>query len=162
MRKHCSDVCKLRPCLNKESKNSARLCTIMTAALQWQYSQTELIFWISLVIFRVEWCISRPLIHLFLQMLKYILPYKCNCIMISNIFNILLTLKNRPIRWRTLYILQDLRFKQLCCWRFKSSRMLHSYSWVVTYPVTQNSIPGRWNHTLLVQRDETMIKSLWM
>jgi len=49
MRKHCSDVCKLRPCLNKESKNSARLRTIVTAALQQQYSQTELIFWISLV-----------------------------------------------------------------------------------------------------------------
>ena len=50
MRKHCSDVCKLRPCLNKESKNSARLRTIVTAALQRQYSQTELIFWIALVI----------------------------------------------------------------------------------------------------------------
>ena len=50
MRKHCSDVCKLRPCLNKESKNSARLCTIVTAVLQRQYSQTELIFWISLVL----------------------------------------------------------------------------------------------------------------
>ena len=49
MRKHCSDVCKLRPCLNKESKNSVRLRTIVTAALQRQYSQTELIFWISLV-----------------------------------------------------------------------------------------------------------------
>ena len=49
MRNHCSDVCKLRPCLNKESKNSARLRTIVTAALQRQYSQTELIFWISLV-----------------------------------------------------------------------------------------------------------------
>ena len=49
MRKHCSDVCKLRPCLNKESKNSARLRTIVTAALQRQYSQTELIFWIFLV-----------------------------------------------------------------------------------------------------------------
>jgi len=47
--------------------------------------------------------VSRPLIHFFLQMLNYVLPYKCNCIMISNIF-ILLTLKNRPIRWRTLYI----------------------------------------------------------
>ena len=32
-------------------------------------------------------CVSRPLIHLFLQMLKYVLPYKCNCIMISNTFN---------------------------------------------------------------------------
>ena len=49
MRKHCSDACKLCPCLDKESKKSARLCTIVTAAPQWQYSQTELIFWISLV-----------------------------------------------------------------------------------------------------------------
>jgi len=49
MRKHCSDVSKLRPCLNKESKNSVRLRTIVTAALQWQYSQTELIFWLSLL-----------------------------------------------------------------------------------------------------------------
>ena len=47
--------------------------------------------------------VSTPLIHLFLQMLKYVLPYKCNCIMISNTFNSL-TPKNRPIRWRTLYI----------------------------------------------------------
>jgi len=39
MHKHCSDVCKLRPCLNKESKNSARLRTIVTAAMQRQYSQ---------------------------------------------------------------------------------------------------------------------------
>ena len=49
------------------------------------------------VIFRVEWrvmfffnvlCyVSIPLIHLFLQMLKYVLPYKCNCIMISNTFH---------------------------------------------------------------------------
>ena len=65
------------------------------------------------VIFRVEWCVvffyvlcyvSRPQIHLFLQMLKYVLPYKCNCIMISNTFNFVLTFKNCPIRWRTLYI----------------------------------------------------------
>jgi hypothetical protein len=47
--------------------------------------------------------VSRPLIHIFLQMLKYVLPYKCNCIMISNTFNFLLTLKTRPIRWRTMY-----------------------------------------------------------
>jgi hypothetical protein len=68
------------------------------------------------VIFRVEWCvvfffyvqwyISRPLIHLFLQMLKYVLPYECNCIVISSTFNFLLTLKNRPIQWQTLYIFQ--------------------------------------------------------
>jgi len=31
--------------------------------------------------------VSRPLIHLFLQMLKYVLPYKCKCVMISNTFN---------------------------------------------------------------------------
>jgi len=31
--------------------------------------------------------VSRPLSHLFLQMLNYVLPYKCNCIMISNTFN---------------------------------------------------------------------------
>jgi len=49
MRKHCSNVCKLRHCLDKESKNSARMHTIVTAALQRQYSQTELIFWITLV-----------------------------------------------------------------------------------------------------------------
>jgi len=49
MRKHCSDVCKLRPCLDKESKNSAHTRTIMTTALQQQYSQAELTFWIALV-----------------------------------------------------------------------------------------------------------------
>ena len=49
MRKHCSNVCKLRPCLDKESKNSAHTRTIMTTALQRQYSQTELTFWIALV-----------------------------------------------------------------------------------------------------------------
>ena len=32
--------------------------------------------------------VSRPLIHLSPQMLKYVLPYKCNCIMISNTFNL--------------------------------------------------------------------------
>jgi len=49
MRKHCSNVCKLHPCLDKESKNSARMDTIVTAVLQRQYLQTELIFWITLV-----------------------------------------------------------------------------------------------------------------
>ena len=43
------------------------------------------------IFFYVLYYISRPLIHLFLQMLKYLLPYKCNCIMISNTFNILNT-----------------------------------------------------------------------
>jgi hypothetical protein len=49
MRKHCSHVCKLRPCLDKETNNSARKLTIVAAALQRQYSQTELIFWITYV-----------------------------------------------------------------------------------------------------------------
>jgi hypothetical protein len=49
MHKHCSNVCKLRLCLDKEAKNSARRRTIMTAALQQQYSQMELIFWITFV-----------------------------------------------------------------------------------------------------------------
>jgi len=37
--------------------------------------------------FFVLYYVSRPLIHLFLQMLKYVLPYKYNCVMISNAFN---------------------------------------------------------------------------
>jgi len=49
MRKHCSNVCEFRPCLATESTNSAPMRTILTAALQWQYLQTELIFWITLV-----------------------------------------------------------------------------------------------------------------
>ena len=47
--------------------------------------------------------VSKPLIHLFMQMLKYVLSYKCSCTMISNTINFL-TLKNGPIRWRILYI----------------------------------------------------------
>ena len=49
MRKQCSNVCRLRLCLATESTNSARMRTIVTAALQRQYSQTELTFWISYV-----------------------------------------------------------------------------------------------------------------
>ena len=49
MRKHCSNVCKLRPCLATESTNSARMHDIVTAALQRQYSQTELIFRVTVV-----------------------------------------------------------------------------------------------------------------
>jgi len=47
MSKHCSNICKLRPCLATDSTNSVRMRTIMAAALQRQYSQTELIFWIT-------------------------------------------------------------------------------------------------------------------
>jgi len=50
MRKHRSNICKFRPCLATESTNSARMRTIVTAALQRQYSQTELIFWLTLVV----------------------------------------------------------------------------------------------------------------
>ena len=49
MRKNCSNVCKLCPCLVTESTNWARMRTIVTAALQRQYSRTELIFWITVV-----------------------------------------------------------------------------------------------------------------
>jgi hypothetical protein len=49
MRKHRSNVCNLRPCLDKESNNSARKRTIVASALQRQYSQTELTFWITYV-----------------------------------------------------------------------------------------------------------------
>jgi len=51
MRKQCSNVCKFRPCLATESTNSVRMRTIVTAALQRQYSQTELIFGITLVFY---------------------------------------------------------------------------------------------------------------
>jgi hypothetical protein len=49
MRKRTSIVCKLRPCLPKGSTNFARMRTIVTATLQRQYLQTELILWIRLV-----------------------------------------------------------------------------------------------------------------
>jgi hypothetical protein len=49
MGKHCSKDCKLHPCLDKEPTKSACVHTIVTAGLQQQYSQTELIFWITLV-----------------------------------------------------------------------------------------------------------------
>ena len=49
MRKHCPNVCKFRPCLATESTNSARMRTIVTAVLQRQYLQTELILLITLV-----------------------------------------------------------------------------------------------------------------
>jgi len=49
MRKRCSNVCELRPRLATESTKSAHTRTIVTAALLQQYSQTELIFWITFV-----------------------------------------------------------------------------------------------------------------
>jgi hypothetical protein len=50
MRKLGSIVCKLRPCLPKGPTNSARMRTIVTAALQRQYLQTKLILWIRPVL----------------------------------------------------------------------------------------------------------------
>jgi hypothetical protein len=50
MCKHGLIVCKLCPCLSKGPTNSARMRTIVTAALQEQYLQTELILWISLIV----------------------------------------------------------------------------------------------------------------
>ena len=47
MRKHCPNVCNFRQGLATESTNSAPMRTIVTAALQRQYSQKELIFWIT-------------------------------------------------------------------------------------------------------------------
>jgi hypothetical protein len=49
MRKQCSNVCKLCLCLATESTHSARMRSIVTAALQRQYSQPEVICWITLV-----------------------------------------------------------------------------------------------------------------
>jgi hypothetical protein len=49
MRKRGSIVWKMRPCLPKGPTNSARMRTILTAALQRQYLQTELILCIRLV-----------------------------------------------------------------------------------------------------------------
>jgi hypothetical protein len=50
MRKHGSIVCKLRPYLPIGPTNSARMGTIVTAALQGQYLKTELILWIPLIL----------------------------------------------------------------------------------------------------------------
>jgi len=44
-----TNVCRLRPCLATESTNSSHMRTIVTAALQRQYSQTEIIFRKTLV-----------------------------------------------------------------------------------------------------------------
>jgi hypothetical protein len=49
MCKRGSIVCKLRPCLPKGPKNSARMRAIVTAALQQQYLQMEFILWICLI-----------------------------------------------------------------------------------------------------------------
>jgi hypothetical protein len=49
MRKRGSIVYKLRSCLPNGPTNSARMRTIVTAALQRQYLQTEIILWIRRV-----------------------------------------------------------------------------------------------------------------
>ena len=55
---------KLDPCLATESTNSARVCTIMTAALQWQYLQMELIFWLTLIYSIMFMCICWFYLHI--------------------------------------------------------------------------------------------------
>jgi hypothetical protein len=66
MRKLGSSVCKLRPCLVTESTVSARIRTIVSAALQQQYSQTDIIFWITIVVFFTPFFLRLlgPNIHL--------------------------------------------------------------------------------------------------
>jgi hypothetical protein len=49
MRKRGSIVCKSLSCLPKGPTISARMRTVVTAALQRQYLQTEVILWICLV-----------------------------------------------------------------------------------------------------------------
>ena len=80
MRKHCSNVCKLRPYLATESTYSARMRTIVTAALQRRYSQTELIFWITVLTFYTEECYvycihSYTIFHLFFCTLTLMLHF---------------------------------------------------------------------------------------
>jgi hypothetical protein len=62
MRKRDLIVCKWRPCLPNGPTKSAQMCTIVTAALQRQYLQTELILWITP-------CIYIGLEHCFLTIL---------------------------------------------------------------------------------------------
>jgi hypothetical protein len=50
MRKRGSIVCKLCPCLPKGPTNSTCMRTLVAAALQQQYLQTELILWIRLAL----------------------------------------------------------------------------------------------------------------
>ena len=99
----------------------------------WRHWMASKITWLIGVWF-LEWCVvffyvlcyvSRPLIHLFLQMLKYVLPYKRNCLMISNTL-IFLTLKNRLIRWRTLYMSTNQKITQHS--RLRTS--WHHLAWV--------------------------------
>ena len=61
MHKHCSNVCKLHLCLATESTNSTCACTIVTAVLQQQCSQTELIFWITYVYSKVRSEVLGPM-----------------------------------------------------------------------------------------------------
>jgi hypothetical protein len=53
MHKHGSVLWKLCPCLPDVPIKSARMCTIVTAVLQRQYLQTELVLWILLVAMQV-------------------------------------------------------------------------------------------------------------
>jgi hypothetical protein len=54
-----SIVCKSRPCLPKGPTNSACMRTVVTATLQWQYLQTELILWIRLIYIHIIYHVLR-------------------------------------------------------------------------------------------------------
>ena len=90
MRKHCSNVCKLRPCLATEPTNLARMCTITTTALQRQYSQTEFIFCITLVVLKPQLYIhirrqeneSKLEVGIFMA----VIPYFFKCCSRGNVF----------------------------------------------------------------------------
>jgi hypothetical protein len=67
MRKRGSIVFKWRPCIPNGPTNSARMRTIVTAALQQQYLETELILWIRLV------NTDRQLIYVYFNNNQYVL-----------------------------------------------------------------------------------------
>ena len=54
MRKHGSNDCELCLRLATESTNMAHMCTIETAVLWFQHSQTEFILWVTLVYGKVR------------------------------------------------------------------------------------------------------------
>ena len=80
MRKHCSNVCELHPGFDTESTNSARTHSTVTAALRWQHSQTELVFWIALVMAMLGLLIAEYLQFVMLGELKKRLGIKRKCL----------------------------------------------------------------------------------
>lgn len=75
MRKHGSIVCKWPPCLPKGPTNYARMRTILTAALQRQYLQTELILWICLIILIViHWVVTFVTMYVVTSVSEKLVP----------------------------------------------------------------------------------------